>query len=68
MGIFLLNGNKKIIMAKKYYRMRKYRKADPSMRGQISAIIRKHYIKANYDSEIIADEIVDLIKIKYQSK
>jgi hypothetical protein len=38
---FLLNGNKKIIMAKKYYRMRKYRKAD---------------------------EIVDLIKIKYQSK
>lgn len=55
-------------MAKKYYRMRKYRKADPSMRGQISAIIRKHYIKANYDSEIIADEIVDLIKIKYQSK
>ena len=51
-----------------YYRVRKYRKPDPSMRGQISSIIRKHYMKANYDSETIADEIADMINIKYLSK
>lgn len=54
-------------MAKKYYKIRKYRREDSSLKGRIAGIIRKYFMRAEYDSERMAEEILDLIKIKYQS-